>query len=78
MKLSCKKTKEGFTEIVAEELCKMACRADKFGCTVEAAVKEVLSPANVLPPVNGIGGQGWLDEKAKGPMTVLTCRWQGQ
>ncbi|KAM0876178.1 hypothetical protein ACQ4PT_036284 [Festuca glaucescens] len=49
MKLACEKTKEGFAETAAEEVCKMARaarRADKLRWrAVEAAVKEVLAPA---------------------------------
>uniref|UniRef100_A0ACD5XY01 Uncharacterized protein n=1 Tax=Avena sativa TaxID=4498 RepID=A0ACD5XY01_AVESA len=49
MKLACEKTKDGFAETAAEEVCKMARaarRADKLRWrAVEAAVKEVLSPA---------------------------------
>ncbi|XP_047073677.1 uncharacterized protein LOC124683151 [Lolium rigidum] len=49
MKLACENTKDGFADTAAEEVCKMARaarRADKLRWrAVEAAVKEVLAPA---------------------------------
>ena len=49
MKVACEKSKEGVAETTAEEMCKMARaarRADKLRWrAVEAAVKEVLAPA---------------------------------
>lgn len=49
MKLACEKTKDGVAETAGEEMCKMARaarRADKLRWrAVEAAVKEVLTPA---------------------------------
>ncbi|KAL5200835.1 hypothetical protein ABZP36_035189 [Zizania latifolia] len=64
MKMACEKTKDGVAEMAAEEMCKMARaarRADKLRWrAVEAAVKEVLTPAQAkefLKAVEDVAGK---------------------
>ncbi|XP_020155990.1 uncharacterized protein [Aegilops tauschii subsp. strangulata] len=81
MKLACEKTKEGFAETAAEEVCKMARaarRADKLRWrAVEAAVKEVLTPAQAkefLKAVENVSGKagrhGARWQARAGPLSV--------